>query len=72
LEKEVKNIEGLVTTQAQEKRKTTKRTDKNKKAMNKIISKQEKKVVETCQHTVESYKLQTWKHHSNCYNTFWI
>jgi len=47
LEEEVKNIEGLVTTQAQERTEVTKGIDKNKEAVNKIISKQGKKTVET-------------------------
>jgi len=37
LEKEVKNIKGLVMTQVQEKTEIVKRTDKNKKAVNKMI-----------------------------------
>ena len=39
LEEEMKNIEGLVTTQAQERAEVTKGTNKNKEAVNKIISK---------------------------------
>ena len=39
LEEEMKNIEGLVMTQAQERAEVTKGTNKNKEAVNKIISK---------------------------------
>jgi len=49
LEEEVKNIEGLVTTQAQERAEMMKGTDKNKEAVNKIISKRGEKIVETYQ-----------------------
>jgi len=45
----VKNIEGLVMIQAQERAEVMKGTDKNKEAVNKIISKQEEKTVETHQ-----------------------
>jgi len=49
LEEEVKNIKGLVTTQAQERAEVMKGTNKNKEAVNKIISKREEKTVETHQ-----------------------